>query len=1016
MARQEKVLIIDDEPAIRELVARALLPHGYDCRSAADAKEALAAAAVERPALALVDLRLSGPDGMWLLAHFKSRWPDMAVVMLTGVNDARTAIECLKRGADDYLMKPVHLDELALAARRARERARLTRENREYQRNLERMVKERTAQLQNVLNVVDRTYQLTIGALVSPVGLETTRGALPSVVPLPDTPALARFAKESTGESEPVDSTAGGSSKVDKDLEVELSALRTAGELITEGASSVKMATTLGTELVGRRAAQFVRLWVRQRGRRGLALVADKGEGPSGTGTAERALLSRAVESEEGQEAWMVSAPIFVRDCAEAVWQVGGDGRTPALRAPLVTRLALLVGAALARERDAEESRKTSRELDLLYEMASATQYTFDLQSVAQFIIESLHKVVDYDLAGLLLLDKQPHLHILTRRPSSAESIDRVRLHILNTLSLTCGLDPGKELITRVSRMEAGHEGEDGPLVRMRSFINTPLTLGGAVVGLFHVSSAREEAFSAEDALFLNRVAHFLASSVQGIRHVLATVKGRVERMVDHMTDGVLMLDARGDVVAMNQAARSILKAQSSSDTLDSAAISHILDFDPLHEMRAERRVLRRVVVLQGVPYQAQLSPVEDGAGELLGAVLAFRNFTQEQRVDEMKSEFISIVSHEIRTPITVVKNAVELMAQQRLGAVTAEQSRFLGLARRNIDQLIVLINDLLDLSKIEAGKFHVRLRPLALNETVERVVSSFQPQAEEKGILLECAVGRLPLIRADRECIQRVLLNLVGNALKFTARGGRIRVEASRIEESREPGSRESIRVTVSDSGVGIPPDHLQAIFEKFHQVDGSRSQGVAGTGLGLPITRELVRAHYGDIWAESEPGRGSRFIFVIPVLGAEEVAFRALARALERAAQAGTSLALLILRLIQPERLRSQLGDEQFGTLLEVLEAAAQQVTRRPTDQVELGAENGELVALLPDTSPQGGRAFGERLLQKLQEVSASAAAHIAFEWTWAMAAYPEDGATADAVYSVARQRLEHAMADVR
>jgi PleD family two-component response regulator len=153
-----------------------------------------------------------------------------------------------------------------------------------------------------------------------------------------------------------------------------------------------------------------------------------------------------------------------------------------------------------------------------------------------------------------------------------------------------------------------------------------------------------------------------------------------------------------------------------------------------------------------------------------------------------------------------------------------------------------------------------------------------------------------------------------------------------------------------------------------------------------------------------------------VIPVLGAEEVAFRALARALERAAQAGTSLALLILRLIQPERLRSQLGDEQFGTLLEVLEAAAQQVTRRPTDQVELGAENGELVALLPDTSPQGGRAFGERLLQKLQEVSASAAAHIAVEWTWAKAAYPEDGATADAVYSVARQRLEHAMAEVQ
>jgi signal transduction histidine kinase/ActR/RegA family two-component response regulator len=1006
---QGKVLIIDDEPAIRELVARGLSRHGLDCRSAADAQEALAAAAAELPALALVDLRLPGPEGTWLLTHFKERWPDMAVIMLTGVTEAATAVDCLKRGADDYLIKPVDLEELYLAVRRAMDRVRLVRENREYQRNLEKLVQERTSQLNQALAVVERTYQLTVAALVGPPRLEAgSAPALGSVEPpalvLPVTPPPAPAEDRQPG---PAESPADG-------REIELSALRAAGELMSQGGSPLALTDGLGKELVERGAARFARFFLRRRDGRGLELVSETGEkAPEGLPSAEQAAATGATRTEAGELGWMVSAPIQVRGRAEGVWQMGGEKTTPAMGQSLIDRLAPFVGASLARERDGQEWRKTGHELELFFQLASATRYTLDLQSVAQFIMDSLHKIVDYEVAGLLLLDRPSSLQVQTRFPASEEFVERVRGHILNTLRLTCGVEPGEDLITRPSRVESA--GEVEPPARLRSFINAPLTLGGAVVGLFHVSSGREDAFSAEDVRFLNRAAQFLAFSVQGIRDLLATVKGRVERMVDHMTDGVLMLDSRGEVVALNQAARTILKLDASQSAIDLAALTRALEFDPLALIRAERRALRRVVMVQGVPYQAQLSPVENEAGEIAGAVLAFRNYSHEQRVDEMKSEFVNVVSHEIRTPLTVIKNALDLLNGDRLGPVTADQARFLGLARRNLEQLIGLVNDLLDLSKIEAGKLHIALRPLNLAEPIEKAVSSFQPQAETKGVELESTLaGALPPVYGDEESLHRVLVNLIGNALKFTERGGRIRVDAAAVAEDSPGGPRSAVKITVSDSGVGIPSEHLESIFDKFQQLDRSRAPGVAGTGLGLPITRELVKAHHGRIWAESEPGRGSRFQVLIPVLGEEEILFRILDRDLERAERAKAALSLVVVRLLEPEGLIRRMGEDRYQALLDVVKDCAEKVTRRSTDHVELRRGAAELVAILPDTPREGGKAFASRLLKEVQAVTDSVADSRA-EWVSAEAVFPEDGKSADVIYRLADEKIGRPLAEV-
>ncbi|MFQ5788955.1 MAG: ATP-binding protein [Acidobacteriota bacterium] len=994
-ATDGKVLVVDDEASVLEVVRRCLSRHGFQCRLAANAQEALAAAAVEPPILAILDVRMPGRDGIWLLEQFKERWPDTAVIMLTAVSEVRTAVECLRQGADDYLTKPIDLEELSLSARRAIEKIQLVRENREYSRNLAKMVKERTANLTQVLGVIEQSYQSTLGALVDARRMDRHDLEGAATVQLRDAaraPASQQHVQSRLDE------------QASKSQVVELTALRSAGELIGQGASPLELASALATELVDHGGARFARLWLQSRQAEGLEVVVEKGaRGAPGLQFAKKAASSGVAHVEQQDDALSVSVPILVQRRAEGVLQIGWKDRGQAEPVALTQRLALFLAASLARERDAEDWRKTARELDLFSEMAGATRYAMDIQHLAEFIMGSVHRIVEYDVAGLVLLDEPVTLNIQTRFPADEDFINRVRTHILNTLRLTYGVETGRELDTRVSRVETPEEHLQQPPHQLRSFVNVPLTVGGTVVGLIHVSTGRENAFTQEDIVFLNRAANFLAKSVQGVRDILATVKGQLEKMVEHMTDGVLMLDRRGQVVAMNEAARQIFRLGSTLDRrVDATQLAKVLKFDPMALMRAKRRSLRKVVCVHGIVYQAQLSPIEGSPRELSGVVMAFRNYTQEKKIDEMKSDFINVVSHELRTPLTATKNAIALLAGPRLGDLNSNQSRFLNMAQRNIEELIGMVNDLLDLSKIEAGKMQIALEPVALNEPMERGISSLYPQAEEKRIALDLAIAPdLPRVYGDSASIQRVLVNLVGNALKFTDGGGKVRVEASRIWEESETGRRPAVKVTVSDTGVGIPKEQLTSIFDRFHQVDSSRSRGGAGTGLGLPITRELIKAHHGRIWAESEPGRGSRFFFVIPVLTEGELFFRTLDQDLDRSARTISPLAVLVVVLVNAGKLKARLGGERYSALLDTIEAAARDTVRRATDRVVLRRERAELVVVLPDTAREGGKAFSARLLGEIETASA---AGVEVKLTGSIAVFPEDATSAEKLYEVA------------
>ncbi len=229
------------------------------------------------------------------------------------------------------------------------------------------------------------------------------------------------------------------------------------------------------------------------------------------------------------------------------------------------------------------------------------------------------------------------------------------------------------------------------------------------------------------------------------------------------------------------------------------------------------------------------------------------------KEVDRMKSEFFSVMSHELRTPLTSIREGTNLFLEGQGGAVSEKQRKLLTIISEESNRLISLINSLLDLSKLEEGMvpFHfVKKDPAFL---IDGTLHELVPLAESRNIKLEKKVGELAAVPMDTERIKQVLRNLIGNALKFTPRGGEVRVVAGRMDDG--------VHISVSDTGTGIPKEQIHGIFEKFRQVSPAGSRRLQGTGLGLAIAKHIVHAHGGKIWVESEEGSGSTFTFVLPV-----------------------------------------------------------------------------------------------------------------------------------------------------
>jgi signal transduction histidine kinase len=252
--------------------------------------------------------------------------------------------------------------------------------------------------------------------------------------------------------------------------------------------------------------------------------------------------------------------------------------------------------------------------------------------------------------------------------------------------------------------------------------------------------------------------------------------------------------------------------------------------------------------------------PIHRSDATHLGRLFLYFDVTRERELDQTKSEFISIASHELRTPMTSIKGSLDLLLGGFAGEVNEETKELLVIAQGGCERLIRLINDILDLSKIEAGRMQLRMHRMSLLDSVHRSVRTIQSYADsfKVSLAIDCDLVPPPDIIGDKDRLDQVVTNLLGNAVKFSPENGTVTV-ALRCGEK-------AMACRVVDTGPGIPREQAERIFDKFQQVAG-QSKKKGGTGLGLAIARALVEEHGGEIWAESEVGRGSQFVFTIPL-----------------------------------------------------------------------------------------------------------------------------------------------------
>lgn len=339
--------------------------------------------------------------------------------------------------------------------------------------------------------------------------------------------------------------------------------------------------------------------------------------------------------------------------------------------------------------------------------------------------------------------------------------------------------------------------------------------------------------------------------------------KSRLHTIINCMHDGVIVTNRDGERVLYNPAALRLLGNGPGSRTEDAAPSHSVLDnlfADVLSEGFSFDMLAREFETDDGRTIMANVAPVRDEQGEKLGAVAVLRDITELKASDRAKSQLVSLVSHELRAPLAAIEGYLGLVLDGRVADDPAEERAMLERSRLRAQALLNLIDDLLDISRIEAGQVAKAFEPLHLREVCNEILGLQRAQAasREVTVLNEIPID-LPPIRADREDMMRVFTNLITNAIKYNRKGGTVQLRGC-VEGPW-------LRIDVADTGVGIAPAHVERIFEDFFRAKRPETREVTGTGLGLPIAKRVVESYHGSIVVTSALGEGSTFTVRLPL-----------------------------------------------------------------------------------------------------------------------------------------------------
>jgi NtrC-family two-component system sensor histidine kinase KinB len=345
--------------------------------------------------------------------------------------------------------------------------------------------------------------------------------------------------------------------------------------------------------------------------------------------------------------------------------------------------------------------------------------------------------------------------------------------------------------------------------------------------------------------------------------------KKQTESVLRSIAEGLVVLNDKGEVMMLNPAAERILgvsaKKQVGTSMKDNIKEEQLMSLVKKKE-GAKGKEVEVTVKDEDIKKTIKSSSavIEDDKGQTIGMVSVLTDVTKQKELDALKSKFFSSVSHELRSPIVAIRNSIALILDKRMGKLNDEQEKIVKVADRNLKRLRLLVDDILDFSKLEAKKIELNPVPSSIGRAVNETCDTFDNWARSREIKIVRSIEKdIPEVKFDPDRIMQVLSNIMSNSIKFTPKGGTITVGAA-LSVS---GEQKEIVVSIKDTGPGIAAEDIPKLFNQYQQVgEGPSKTDIKGTGLGLYISKELVELHKGRIWIESDLGKGAKFIFTIP------------------------------------------------------------------------------------------------------------------------------------------------------
>jgi len=367
------------------------------------------------------------------------------------------------------------------------------------------------------------------------------------------------------------------------------------------------------------------------------------------------------------------------------------------------------------------------------------------------------------------------------------------------------------------------------------------------------------------------------------------SMKSFLESSLESMADGLLAIDLENKITLFNSAAAKLF-GPSSVEAIGSnyqeifpqefaAFLDHAMEMTLTIGSFEDETEYQHPITKRKFPLSVRMSPLKNQAGEQIGAIAVCRDVSERQelvhlrKLEQMKNDFISSVSHELRTPLTAIKSFTEILLNfDQNDAETRKE--FLGIIDKETDRLIELINDLLDLSKMSRDDFKLDIATVNIQETLEQALNAVHVLAQRKSITIENRLDpKRLMVAGDFKRLVQVFVNLIGNAIKFSPEGSKIEIWSEPIRGKRLVDKSDFLMVAVKDEGIGIPQEAQKLIFEKFKQVKTDPSTKPEGSGLGLSICKRIIDSLGGNIWVESEEGKGSTFFFTLPLASEKPV-----------------------------------------------------------------------------------------------------------------------------------------------